>query len=214
MSKKMMLLALAVASMAMFALPAVASAQEDHVDGITVFNGAGGAVTLSASGEPTITCEFSHVEGSVNSGGTTGFINFAFTGCHVNVIFTIPCHSPSGLVNNEITWNNGSFHIITINNKPGIMVTPGLIVIECAGISTVMVSGNGVIGTITSPACNVESKEMTVAFSATGTTQNHIAYTGVNYDLNAQTSGGSALTAGLTNTLTVSGASKGKVTCT
>jgi hypothetical protein len=213
MSKKMMLLALAVASMAMFALPAVASAQEDHIDGITTFSGTGTAGTLTASGEPTITCEGSTTSGSVSAGGTTGNLTIDFTGCHVNVIFTIPCHTAGAPLNNTIAAS-GTFHTITVNSKPGIMVTPNNTVIECAGISTVTVSGNGVIGTITSPACNVESKEMTVAFSATGTTQNHLAYTGTNYDLKSQTSGGSLLTAGLTQSATLKSATAGKVTCT
>jgi hypothetical protein len=213
MSKKMTLLTLAVASMAMFALPAVASAQEDHVDGITSFSGTGTAGTLTASGEPTITCEGSSVSGSVSAGGTTGNLTIDLTGCHVNVIFTIPCHTTGAPLNNTISAS-GSFHVITVNNKPGVLGTPTNTAIECAGISTVAISGNGIIGTITSPACNVESKKATVAFSATGTTQNHIAYTGVNYDLKAQTSGGSLLTAGLTASGTLESSTAGKVTCT
>jgi hypothetical protein len=213
MSKKTVLIAIAVASMTMFALPAAASAQEDHIDGITAFSGTGTPVTISASGEPKITCEGAADSGSISAGGTTGNLFFDFTGCHVNVIFTIPCHTIGAPLNNTIKAS-GTFHTITVNSHPGIMWTLENTVIECAGISTMTISGNGVLGTITSPNCNVESKEVRLEFSYAGTTQNHISYTGVNYDLKSQTSGGSLLTAGMELGATLKSPTAGKVTCT
>ena len=54
MSKKMMLLALAVA--ALFAIPSAASAQEIHFNGVTTFTGSGPAGFLTAANEPKISC--------------------------------------------------------------------------------------------------------------------------------------------------------------
>jgi hypothetical protein len=214
MSKKIMLLALAVVSAAVFALPAAASAQEAHIEGITNFTGTAGAGTLAATGEPTITCESGDVTGGVvEAGGTTGSMGLDFTGCHTTVFgFTAKCRTTGSALDNTIL-SSGKFHVITINNKPGILVTPATTTVVCAGISSITVEGN-IIGTITSPACGVSSNNITVAFSATGSTQNHLSYTGVNYDLTAQTSGGSKLTAGLTSTATLNSATAGKVNCT
>ena len=147
MSKKMMLLALAVA--AVFALPAAASAQEAHVSGITTFTGTGGTGALTASGEPTITCEGSTVEGSFNTGSTTtGKIHLHFTLCTATFLGIKAKCNTSGAEPETITAT-GTFHIITVNNKPGIRVAPEPTTIICAGFSNIKVAGN-VIGTITS----------------------------------------------------------------
>jgi hypothetical protein len=211
-----MLLALVVTSAAMFALPAAASAQVAHIEGITSFTGTAGAGTLAATGEPTITCVSGDItNGVVNAGGTTGSMGLDFTGCHTTIFgFTAKCRTTGSALDNTIL-SSGTFHVIMVNegSKPAILVTPVATTVVCAGISTIAVEGN-IIGTITSPSCGVESKTLTVAFSATGSTQNHIEFTGVNYDLTAQTSGGSKLTAGLTSTATLNSATAGKVNCT
>ena len=69
MSKKTMLLALAVAGMAMFALPAASSAQEIHQEGGEKFTGDATSGSFAAEGEPAFTCETGDIEGS--AGGTT-----------------------------------------------------------------------------------------------------------------------------------------------
>ena len=213
MSKKMMLLALAVVSAAALALPGVASAQEAHIEGPTSFTGTGSAGTLAATGEPTITCESTDVtNGRISAGGTTGDLGLDTTGCHTTVFgFTAKCRTTGSALDNTIL-SSGTFHVITVNNKPGILVTATPTTVVCAGISTIAVSGN-IIGTITSPACGVPSTTMTVVFSATGAVQNHKSYTGVNYNLTAQTSGGSALEAGLTSTATLNSAAA-TISCT
>jgi hypothetical protein len=201
MSKKIMVLALVVASAAMFALPAVASAAENHIEGVTKFTGSAPAGTLAATGEPTITCDSADIEnGVVNAGGTTGTMGLDFTGCHTSVFgFTAACKTESAPLSNTIL-SSGTFHMITLPNKePGILVTPVPTTIVCAGISKITVEGN-LIGTITKPACNAAATNtMLIDFAATGSTQNLLEYTGVKYDLTAQTSGGSKLTAGLTS---------------
>jgi hypothetical protein len=213
MSKKMMLLALAVASMAMFALPSAASATPDHIDGITNFTGTihnGGS--LVANEEPTIRCSHGHVTGSLEAGGTTGTISLDFTGCKAAFLF--PCHTAGAL--SETIKSSGTFHVITYENKPAVLVTPVTTKITCPGVGNeVHVEGNGVIGTITSPACNVNSNNMTIQFSATGPTQNHRTYTGVNYELKVKTlPSGHQTPAGLNATATLTSIDPGKVTCT
>jgi hypothetical protein len=211
MSKKMMLLALAVA--ALFALPSAASATEAHVKGITNFTGASGTGTLTASGEPTITCGATAVTGSFDSGSsTTGKIHLHFTICTATFLGIKAKCNTSGAEPETITAT-GTFHTITINNKPGILVTPEPTTIICAGFSNIKVAGN-VIGTITSPACGASSKFLTTKFEASGSTQSHLEYTGVKYDLTAQTGTNTPVTAGLSNTTTLESGTAGTLECT
>ena len=217
MSKKIMLLALAVASVAMFALPAAASAQEIHLEGVTSFTGTAGAGSLVAESEPTITCESTDVTGTVSAGGTTGNITLDFTGCHTSIFgITAKCRTSGSPIDNTIS-SSGVFHFVTIpveaTTKPGILVTPVVTTIVCAGISNTITGGN-IIGTVTSPACGAESTELTTSFSATGSVQNHKTYTGSTVNLTAQTSGGAVKAAGLNSTATTKSATKGKLNCT
>ena len=216
MSKKMMLLALVVASAAMFALPAAASATEIHLDNVEEFSGTAGAGALTAAGEPRITCESGHVNGSVDPGGTTGEIHLDFTGCHTTVFgFTAKCRTASSEKDNTIT-TEGEFHLITTSDGPAILVTTDTVTVTCAGISNTVVHG-AVIGTITEPACGGTSNMMTVKFGIdpkTGT-QDHTVYTGNTYELTATTgSGGEAKVAALESTATIESESAGTLTCT
>jgi hypothetical protein len=223
MSKKIMLLALAVASFAMFALPAAASAQEIHLENVTKFSGSAGAGSLAGEGEPTITCESGDVDGTVSAGGTTGTINLDFTGCHATVFgLTAKCRTSGSALDNTIK-TAGTFHLITIKTGvPGILVTTETVTIICAGISNTIVHGT-VIGTITdsgkSVTCSRESTELTTSFAPTAGseyTQEHETYTGVStYDLTATTGeGGAAKTAALKSHATVKSETKGKLNCT
>lgn len=216
MSKKMMLLALAVASMAMFALPAASSAAELHLEGIEKFTGEATAGTLAAEGEPTITCEKGDVNGTVSAGGTTGTIELDFTGCHTTVFgFTAKCRTKESPLDNTIK-NSGTTHLITTTDGPALLVTTNVTEIVCAGISNTIVEG-AVIGTITSPKCGESSKLMTVNFASVvgnPTTQAHEVYTGNVYDLNAKTSGGAAKTAVLTTLTHIESTVAGKLNCT
>jgi hypothetical protein len=215
MSQKIMLLALSVASVAMFALPAAASAQEIHLEGVTSFTGTAGAGSLTAEGEPTITCESGDIEGTVSVGGTTGTISYDFTGCHTAVFgITAKCRTTGSALDNTIK-TSGTFHLITTPQKaPATLITLVTTEMICAGISNTVWHGN-LIGTVTNPACGAESNEMTTSFSAAGTVQNDMEPTGVKYDLTATTgSGGAAKTMGWTSTTTVKSATKGKLICT
>jgi hypothetical protein len=216
MSKKFMVLALAVVSAAFFALPAMASAQEIHLEPAEAFTVAGSGGELRGEGEPTITCTNTSGTGKYDAGSTTtGTATLDFTGCHTSVFgFTASCNT-SGAASGTIT-SSGAFHLITISSGvPGVLLTTTPTTIICAGISNIAVTGN-VIGTITSPKCGESSKVLTLSFTATGTVQNHPTYTGTKYDLLSKTGSGenrtSALvsTGGVTNTQT----SAGKLNCT
>ncbi len=223
MSKKMMLLALAVA--ALFALPSAASAQEIHfLNGASSFSGSGGTGTLQATNEPKITCTATSVSGGFTGGSTTtGEVKLTFTGCTAELLGIKGNCNTTGDVAQTIT-SSGVFHLITYVNaaaekKPAILVTPITTTILCVGFSRTEVTGKGIIGTITSPACEGSGTEMKVSFESTGSTQNHIEYTGVKYDLSADTenSEGSTLntvTAGLTGSAVIKQAAAGTLQCT
>jgi hypothetical protein len=211
MSKKMMLLALAVVSAAAFALPAGAPAAELHLTHVTKFSGTFNGGTLSANEEPTITCDGpKHVEGTVSAGGTTGTLSLDYTNCRALGFFG--CNS-SGAASKTIK-TGGTFHFITFGQKPGVLVTPEHTTIECAGLSSTTVTGN-VLGTITSPECGKSSKKMTISFSALGQFQDHFLYTGFSYYLTSQTgASGTIKEAGLTSTATVESTTEGTLDCT
>jgi hypothetical protein len=218
MSKKMMLLALAVA--ALFALPSAASAQEIHFTNVTTFTGSGGVGTLTATNEPTITCTATTASGSFNAGSTTtGNVALTFTGCTASFLGVKGKCNTTGDAAETIT-SSGVFHLITTNtSKPGILVTPVTTTILCAGFSRTEVTGNGIIGTITSPACGASSNTLGVKFESTGSTQNHIEYTGTKYDLSADTENAegktiNTVTAGLTGAATLTSATSGTLECT
>jgi len=217
MCKKITLLGLAVTAVAMFALPAAASAQEIHWTNTEKFTGTGGAGTLVVTEEPTITFEDVHIEGTPAAGGTTGTIHFDFTGCHVVLGFTFKCHSLNSALSNTVT-TKGTYHLVTLpGNKPGMLVTlePTTITAEAGGLTKPTIVTGSLLGTITSPACGGESKSMTISFSATGSTQNHLEYTALKYDLLAETEEtGQKKTAGFTMTGTISQATAGKLECT
>src|SRR3954452_3194300 len=162
MSKKIMLLALAVVSAALFALPAMASAHENHITGATgkTFKGTGGAGSLVAEGEPTINSVSVGSSGEFTS-ETTGKVTLEFKESNATILgVKLPCRS-AGAASGVITTTN-VFHLITVEEKeptkgkPAILVTPPFPTLICgSGLSErkFQVGGNGVIGTITTPTC-------------------------------------------------------------
>jgi len=102
---------------------------------------------------------------------------------------------------------------------PAILVTPVTTEVVCAGISSTIVEGEGIIGTITSPKCGGESKVLSTAFEpAAGkpATQEHELYTEKPYDLIATTESQTGVphTSSLESTATVTSETTGKLTCT
>jgi hypothetical protein len=209
MSKHMMVLTLAVA--ALYALPATASAQEAHVKGVTTFTGSAGVSTLQATSEPKIVCGTTSITGSYDSGSTTtGKLSIDFTGCFAEFFGIKSNCSTSGSSSGTVAWN-GTFHVVTINNKPGILVTPAVIMVTCAGFSNIKLAGNFIV-TITEPACGASSNTIT---ATSGSILEHPEYTGVKFDLTAQTGTGTPVTAGLiTGIIVLTSGTAGTVECT
>jgi hypothetical protein len=215
MSKKVALIAVSLAiCTALIKLPAMASAQEQQVDpgaGTTIAGGAWWTIN-SVSNEPPYTCESTDVTGEFTS-KSTGTITFDSTSCHTVILgFTQKCRSPGSPLDNTVA-STSTFHMITINNKPGFLLTPPFPTVTCAGIA-IQFKGNGLIGTVTSPVCATESKVATIKFDAEGGVQKQMSYTGTNYDQTYVTeSGGVEITAGVISQFSLEFSTKIKMTC-
>lgn len=222
MSKKIMLLAIA-SSVVMVVVAPGASAEEIHLEPGNgesfVFSGV--ALTASAEGEPTVTCEGVGGNGQFDTGSsTTGAMVRDYTGCHIKIpIFgtTAKCRSEGSAVDNTVL-TSGTFHLITWKNSkgeafPAILMTTDPVVVICAGISKISFTGS-VIGTITSPKCGGSSKELTLSLTTTNNIQDHLLYTGVSHDLQMKTGEGELRTASIAGSATVSSVNAQKLTCT
>jgi hypothetical protein len=190
MSKKMMVLALAVVSAALFAMPAVASAQTWHLDTTSSFSVSGPGGQLTSTAGITITCTGTSGSGEFST-TTEGTVSLLFSGCKEP--FGLPCTTaslPSGVIG-----ATAKFDAITVSaTKPGVLLTPDLSNeptpglkefnnFVCLGI-TVRVFGKGVIGTISAPACGVASSTSTLVFASSAAgVQADQAYTGSSFDL-------------------------------
>jgi hypothetical protein len=215
MSKKILVLALAVVSSAFWAMSAIAAAQEIHLEPAEAFTVASAGGEVRAEGEPTVTCTALGGSGSFDVGSTTtGTITRDYTGCHTSVFgFTATCKSEGAATAGTVA-NSGTFHLITISpGVPGILMTTNPTKLVCAGISTITFTGN-MIGTIVSPKCGENSKVLTVSLTATGNTQNHQSYTGGKYDLVAQTNDGVNKTAAMIGSATNTQTNAAKLNCT
>jgi len=194
--KKIILLALAAASVAAFALPASAMAIVPvHVvpkpEGVKTVDGVGSA-TLTGLGT-TITCAKSHGTATFTT-TTTGTFEQTFSEC---VNGSGKKCTTSGQAVGVITTATLEFHLATVEDTttkaigPGLLVTPpagGFATFLCEGGINTTVSGNGLIGTITQPACGSSSKEATISFSSSSSTvQTHktLAGTATEWSLNA-----------------------------
>jgi len=205
------LVSLGVVSAFLLALPVVGAAQEIEVDNASSFSGTSGAFSLVTNGEPVFTEELTHITGSFNS-PTTGSFEVDVTGCHITILgSTLTCRTAGSPLNNTIRFG-GTFHMITINEKPAMLLTITPFTISGPLYNPFEVKG-AVIGTVTSPACNGSSNVITVKFSGAGATQEHKLYTGVNYDLTMNTEGHSASEASWTIELALSSPTSMKLTC-
>jgi hypothetical protein len=198
MSKKIMLLALTAVSAAMFALPAMASAGTwtiDAAENFTVASEANTHTLLTQQGSNIqVTCTGVTGNGAYNASRTDGTISLSFTGCKESV-FSTNCNSP-GAGAGVITVPNLKFDNRLIDpTTPGILMTPAsgtvFSTFTCFGGSVhVEVTGNGVIGDITTPKCGESSKEATIDFETNGTpgVQKYMQVTteGTKFDLDAK----------------------------
>jgi len=214
MHNRTMLLVLAVTSGLVLAFSAAASGQEQEIDpgAGTAFTGHAPGTFFTSPSPPTLTCETTKAEGEFTT-KTTGTIKFDSTLCHIEVFgFTTKCHTFASPLDYTV-FSSNVFHSITINNKPGMLLTPPFPKVTC-GSTTLEYKGNGLIGTFTSPSCAVESKTAVVKFEVEAGKQKHMTYTGVNYDMSFSTSPtGTIITTGVTKELTLNFASSIKMTC-
>jgi hypothetical protein len=223
MTKKMMLLALAAVSAAMFAMPAVASANWG-VDPVNAkFSGTSeGVGMLAAAGEPTITCEGpDHVTGAWTD-GTKGSFELDATKCHIVVVgFTIECKTSGAPVGNTIKAAGTFKNVTTTTGKRGILVTPTKTTVVCGATTPIDVEGNviGVVTSINEKACPTTWKTSvgTLKFSAEGNKQLDMTTDGEvkEYDLTAETTNGSGtkVTAALSGSFNLTIEPEATVTC-
>jgi hypothetical protein len=175
--KKMMLLALA-AVCALLVVPSFASANPLHVSATGPFTVHGGASELTrTSGNGT--------KGKTITGN--GTFETTTTGT-VHLTFDEVTSEQLGSCEN-VTTTNLPFHLVTLNSgAPGILITSAnnhFATFKC-GFITVTVNGNGVLGTITSPACGGTSNKATLSFAkSVAGHQQHTSVTGVTYGLNS-----------------------------
>jgi hypothetical protein len=231
MSKKMMLLAIAAVSAAMFALPAVASAGTPEVDfpGEGKFTLHGPAGALAAQNEPTISCTTTEGSGQFTS-KTTGTVSLIFNTCSINVL-GVPVHCESVVAGigagTGIIKTTNIFHTTYVTpgkTSPGVQITPTFPTLLC-GSARLKIEGNGILGEITAPKCGEKSKAFTLNFKTNvgpPQTQVHtqITGTGTVFVLKAQTEDkegkniGSAVTGALKGEATGTWAAGGEGTLT
>jgi len=216
MSKKIMLLALAAVSAAMFALPSMAMAEDIPVHVVPTPTAAstitGGVSTLQAKGGLKVTCKA--VNGKATwASSTTGKINLTFSNDCTENLFGTECGS--------IATTELEFHLVTLpGNVPGILITSNAghfaTFICTGGFVKVVVSGNGIIGRIISPACGAESSTSTVKFEQVGGVQSQktVAGTETSYHLESATNGGAKEEAGQTGEGIVTFEGAKKLECT
>jgi hypothetical protein len=202
MSKKMMMLALAAVSAALFAMPAVASAGEWDLHNAPGQKFTVTKVTnavLEASNTDVVTCTGLTGSGEYTT-TKTGNITLDFTGCKENT-FGTECQS--GATSGTISVTNKQFHNVIIGNSGdkftplGVLITGAsggttdFTTFTCAfGLLSITVTGN-VIGEVEPVECNKPATTFNLKFepkSAVGAdtyTQKYeqITTTGENYDL-------------------------------
>lgn len=178
MSKKIILLALAAASVAAFALPATAMAEDVPLhlvpkpEGAKTFDGEGGVTWTTSSGSFGGTS----LSGTVSfASSTTGTIQLVIKG--VTEPFGGKCTTP-GQPEGTIVTKVLELHLLTVEDSvthatgPGLLLTPNggvFVEFKCPFVGLTIVTGNGLIGTITKPECGRESSEATIQFSSSST---------------------------------------------
>ncbi|HXR60583.1 MAG TPA: hypothetical protein VN732_04575 [Solirubrobacterales bacterium] len=184
MSKKMIVLALAIASAAMFALPSLALAETLHISSPGAFTVSGGTGTLSTASGTTIHCGEVGGSGSFES-TTTGTVELKFGPTCTTTVLGSTKHCQSfaiGAPHNHPTetgviWTTTlPFHLFTNSKKEAVVLfTPNAATgkfahIHCetvVGTVNITVEGTGVAGKIKSPVCGAKSSTAVVDVNAT-----------------------------------------------
>jgi hypothetical protein len=226
MSKRLMMLALAAVSAAMFALPAAASAGNWHLEptngsttGPTITISAG-KTTLSTTSGLSILGE--GVDGTATfnaSSTTTGVISAGLTFTNVKEL-GVKCEQ-TGQVAGTVVSTPLTFHLEKIDTEtPGILIKPNnaehhFATFKCLGV-TIKVTGNGILGDVTN-ACSSEIESGTAVWQTNGTAGNQkyqqVTTTGEKWDLSADV-GSETPTAAMEATGTLKLSTKSKINCT
>jgi hypothetical protein len=233
--KKLMLGALA-ALWAMLALPALASATPAHISPAPEggFSIHGGASELSRVAGGSTTGTTTTGSGTFEN-TTTGKIKLTFHGVKSSIATN--CET-LGQPTGTVTTTELTFHLVMLAaNTPGILITGNetTIGVKTAGegpwghhffdytcgvfIPTVQWRGNGLLGTITAPACGAASNTAKVKFEPNvkgSGVQKHSSYTGTNYDLESSIGEGAYSTSAIEAeaTITFAGGAKPTLSCT
>jgi hypothetical protein len=236
MNKKLMTLALAAVIVAIFALPAVASAGNWHLEP-TDGSRTGPTITITATSSTLSTTSGLTIKSTGLSGTgtfnaestTTGVITSESAGIKGGLKFTgvaslgFPCTS-AGQAAGTVLTAPLTFHLEKIDTEtPGLLIYPGgaegstFATFTCAGITTI-VRGNGILGDVTDK-CSEEKEKGTVDFQTNGTNGHQkykqVTTNGTVYDLEASQNGGSTWsTAAIEATASLTLSKKSKVNCT
>lgn len=222
---KRTILAACAMAFAFAALPALAAAEPiTNNPGDPFFEGVKEGTKLTwAGGEVKVTASI----GTIKCGKSSGSGEFFDSATGSLTLTFEECTGPSGVTCTTAEQSAGvvkttalPFHLKTIEHegvkKPGMLITPGpgtiehltgakgthFATFECPILGRVVVGGNGLIGTITTPEENKASETATISFSSTEsgkTTQTHrkVAKDATEYDLAVSTGGGETGTAAL-----------------
>ena len=190
--KKAMLLA-ATACVALFALPAVASAGTWHVQNGTIgFSGTGGVFAFTTASGSATQCTSKTTAGAYET-TTTGWVKYTFHGC--TGPFGVHC-TTTGQPTGTITTTKLTFHNVRgPSGEISTLVTPNhdghFWSANCFGIVT-KVTGNGLMDTL-NKSCGEKSSSATVTFSSTAPgvpSPTQITGAGTQYTLESSTGGG------------------------
>jgi len=174
MIKRTMLAGL-VAAFAFAAVPALSSAVTLTPATQQAFTVHGTNPTLgTTSGGTPLGIKCTTVEGSGSITDKTGNVHLSFEGCK-DEVFGFSCTTP-GYASGTITAT-ATAHLETVNGNPAVLIKPttgeAFAEFECFILGDT-VTGNGIIGTITSPGINEKSTEATVSFEkGEGISQKH-----------------------------------------
>jgi hypothetical protein len=227
MKHKLMMLALAAVSAALFALPSMASAAEWDIDSesgaLPTFTSKGGVAKLSSSGFGA----FLPVECTANTGSgkyttqTTSSVTLTFTGCkQAGNTCTTAGQAAGTIKTTELVSHNIMIESTAqvANGTAGLLITPNnghFATFECGG-SKFVVGGNGIVGHIEKPVCGgAFQSTATVVFKtvSSGNQQyKQVETAGTSFDLSTTTSLGT-FTSGEDATGTVTFSQPTKMTC-
>lgn len=188
--KKLMMLAFAMTGVAMFALPAVASATPAHISATSNFTlNNGGASFLSSAGGSTIHCGTVSGSGAFTS-TTGGSITLTFSSTCRTTIFGFDVHCTNNEFSGDIVTTALPFDLVMLpiigSRQPGMLLTTNkghFASFTCAGVNQV-VNGNGVLGRLDSPGCGGSGTGFSLRIaSLSHGSQTWNEYTGVKYGL-------------------------------